>query len=146
MTHFDHILIIGFGGPENREEIMPFLEHVTRNRNIPEARLKEVAHHYQKVGGFSPYNTYTFQLAEKLKASLLADGMGLPVFVGMRNWHPFLDVSLSDIKIRGFKKGVGIILAPHRSETSYERYIQNVRDARQAVEATEIEYQYLKPW
>lgn len=146
MTGFDHILIIGFGGPENREEIMPFLEHVTRNRNIPEARLQEVARHYEKVGGFSPYNAYTFQLADKLKASLLAEGMGLPVFVGMRNWHPFLDVTLSDIKIRGLKKGLGIILAPHRSETSYERYIQNVKDARQAVEAEGIEYQYLKPW
>lgn len=146
MKSFDHVLIIGFGGPTQREEILPFLEHVARGRNIPEERLKEVSHHYEAVGGLSPYNAYTFQLAEKLKAALQADGFALPVFVGMRNWHPFLDEPLSDIKVRGLKKGVGIILAPHRSETSYERYIQNVNDARQAVGAAEVQYEYLKPW
>ncbi len=146
MKIFDHVLIIGFGGPTRREDILPFLEHVARGRNIPEARLKEVLHHYERVGGFSPYNAYTFQLAEKLKAALQSEGAGIPVFVGMRNWHPFLDEALSEIKIRGLKRGAGIILAPHHCETSYERYIQNVDEARKAVGAVETQYQYLKPW
>ncbi len=146
MKIFDHVLIIGFGGPTRREDIRPFLEHVARGRNIPEERLKEVLHHYERVGGFSPYNAYTFQLAEKLKTALQAEGAALPVFVGMRNWHPFLDETLSEIKIRGLKRGAGIILAPHHCETSYERYIQNVDEARKAVGAVETQYQYLKPW
>lgn len=143
---FDHVLVIGFGGPTRLEEVRPFLEEVTRGRNIPEERLREVLHHYEMVGGYSPYNTYTFQLVDQLKKALASSQINLPVFVGMRNWHPFLKETLSDIKRNGFRKGIGIILAPHRSETSFERYVQNVEDAKQFTHAREIQYTYLDPW
>src|SRR5665213_3651378 len=53
---YDAILIVGFGGPEKREDVMPFLENVTRGRNIPTERLLEVAEHYDHFGGISPIN------------------------------------------------------------------------------------------
>lgn len=142
----DHVLVIGFGGPTAPEEVMPFLREVARGRNIPEERLAEVRRHYEEVGGFSPYNRYTFDLVERLRKALESSGFVLPVFVGMRNWHPFLRETLSQIKSRGLKKGIGVILAPHRCEASYERYIRDVEEAKRHVPAAGIEYTYIRPW
>ncbi len=143
---FDHILLIGFGGPTRPDEVTPFLEEVTRGLRIPETRLQEVAHHYEQTGGSSPYNAHAFQLMKKLKPSLAAAGAALPVFIGMRNWHPFLKETMQEIKQRGLKKGLGLILAPHRSPASFEKYLNNVEEAKQNAGAQEVRYDYLKPW
>lgn len=144
--NFDHILVIGFGGPTKPEEIRPFIENVTRGIPIPEERLKEVEHHYHEVGGFSPYNVYTFRLFHKLGEKLAQDGSSLPLFIGMRNWDPYLKDTMAEIKSRGLKKGIGVILAPHRSDASFEKYIRNVEDAKKTAGAEDILYEYLPSW
>lgn len=146
MSAFDHILVIGFGGPTKPEEIRPFLEVVTRGRNIPQERLDDVAHHYEVIGGRSPYNEYTFRLIKALEDQLLNEGIHLPVFVGMRNSNPFLKDTLTTIKARGLKKGIALILAPHRSEVSYDRYLQNLEEAKKDADATHLEYFGVEPW
>ena len=143
---FDHILVIGFGGPTKPEEVEPFLEEVTRGLNIPEARLQEVRHHYEAVGGRSRYNEHIFALATKLEERLRARGVTKPVFVGMRNWHPFLNDVMRDIQQRSLKRGIGVILAPHRSYASFERYLQNIENAKVHASAQDIQYDYLPPW
>ncbi len=142
----DHLLMIGFGGPTSPQEIQPFLEEVTRGLHIPSSRLREVAHHYEAVGGRSPYNEYTLRLFEKLQAGLQARGITLPVFLGMRNWHPFLKDTLADIQRRRLTHGLGIVLAPHRSFASFEKYLNNVEDAKAHAGAAHIRYEYLQPW
>lgn len=142
---FDHILVIGFGGPTQPDEIWPFLQNVTRGIPIPEERLRSVEHHYHAVGGRSPYNEYTFRLLDKLREKLSQEKIFLPVFVGMRNWHPLMTDTLREIKQQGLKRGIGVILAPHRSDASYEKYIRTVEEAKKNADA-EIEYVYLKPW
>jgi ferrochelatase len=143
---FDHILVIGFGGPTRPEEVLPFLKVVTKGSNVPEERLAQVAKHYEATGGSSPYNEHTFRLVEKLKKSLKADGVMLPVFTGMRNWHPFLAETLAGIKQRGFVKGIGVILAPHRSQASFDRYVRSVDEAIAETGAAGLKFDYLKPW
>ena len=66
-SKYDHILIIGFGGPTRKEDLMPYLRIVAQGRNIPESRLKAVAHHYELIGGVSPYNDHTFRLIEGIR-------------------------------------------------------------------------------
>ncbi|MDP3920961.1 MAG: ferrochelatase [Candidatus Omnitrophota bacterium] len=143
---YDHILLIGFGGPTSPEEVRPFLENVARGRRIPEARLHEVAHHYEAIGGSSPYNEYTFRFAGALRRELIAAEEPLPIYVGMRNWNPFLRDTLREIKRNGATKGIAIILATHRSEASCRRYKQNLRDAQAAAAAQDIAYDYVGPW
>ncbi len=145
MNQFDHILFIGFGGPEKPGDIRPFLEEVTRGLPIPKERLDDVAHHYTAIGGRSPYNEYTYRLIEKVKAALKANGVELPIFVGMKNWHPFLKDTLTEIKHRGLKRGVGVILASQRCDASYEKYIRAVDDAKKESGAA-AEYIYLPNW
>jgi ferrochelatase len=138
----DAVLLIAFGGPTGPGEIRPFLELVTRGRRIPPERLEEVAHHYEQMpGARSPLNELTERQAAALRQALARRGRSLPVFVGMRNWHPFLRDTLAAMTGAGHRRALGIILSPFRSEASWERYKEDVAAARAGVPgATEVAF------
>ena len=142
----DHVLFIGFGAPANAEDVPAFLQEVTRGLNIPQARLDDVAHHYAAVGGGSPYNAYAMQLVDAVRAKLATDGFALPVAIGMRNWRPFLRDVVREQHQQGRRSGIGVILAPHRSYSSFGKYIENIEDAKIAADARDLQSQYLAPW
>lgn len=142
----DHLLMIGFGGPTKPGEVVPFLEELTRGLPIPPARLRDVAHHYEMVGGRSPYNEYTLRLFNKLEAGLRARGVTVPMFLGMRHWHPFLKDTIADIARRDLTHGLGVILAPHRSDASFNKYVRAVDEAKAAASTHALQYTYLPPW
>src|SRR5215216_3232545 len=91
---FDAVLIVSFGGPQGRADIRPFLENVLRGRRIASGRVDEVAHHYELFDGISPITELTTRQADGLRARLVAAGCPLPVYIGMRNWHPLLPDTL----------------------------------------------------
>jgi len=132
---FDAVLLIAFGGPTAEHEIRPFLANVTRGRPIPPARLEEVAHHYEKMGGRSPLNELTLRQAEALRARLAADGLDLPVHVGMRNWHPYLAETLRSMRAAGVERVLGVILSAHDSEAGWQRYVADVASAQSEIRA-----------
>ncbi len=139
---FDHLLLIGFGGPTCPEEVRPFLERLARGTKIPEERLRKVESQYEQSGGFSPYNRHALRLAQKLQEKLPKT----PVFLGMRNWHPWLSDVLKEIHQKGLRRGLGIILAPHRSPASHDRYLRSLEEARREARAPELGYSILHPW
>ena len=143
----DAVLLIAFGGPTATAEIRPFLELVTRGRRIPPERLDEVAHHYaQMPGGASPLNALTEAQADGLRRALAAGGRpALPVFVGMRNWHPFLQETLAAMAARGHRRALGIVLSSFRTEASWDRYLADVAAAR-AQTAGAPEVVFAPPW
>jgi ferrochelatase len=142
----DGVLLIAFGGPTAPAEIRPFLEIVTRGRRIPSERLEEVAYHYaQMPGGCSPFNALTESQAAGLRAALAAEGRTLPVFVGMRNWHPFLHETLAAMAGRGHRRALGIILSSFRTEASWERYVADVAAARARIPGAP-EIVFALPW
>jgi ferrochelatase len=125
----DSVLLVAFGGPGAPEEIRPFLEIVARGRRIPPERLEEVARHYEAMpGGRSPLRALTEAQAAGLRAAL---GGALPVFVGMRNWHPFLHDTLAEMTAGGHRRALGIILSSFRTEASWDRYAADVAGARE---------------
>jgi protoporphyrin/coproporphyrin ferrochelatase len=140
------VLFISFGGPEKREDVMPFLEIVTRGRGIPRERLEEVAHHYEVIGGKSPINAITAAQARALQAELTRRGTPLPVYVGQRNWHPFLEDSLRRMTEDGITRAIGFITAAHRSEASLERYVRAVESALDAVGPKAPAVDFVRPW
>jgi hypothetical protein len=89
----DALLLVSFGGPEGPEDVMPFLRNVTRGRDISDARLAEVAAHYDAFGGRSPINGQNRELLAKLAADLAP----LPVYWGNRNWAPCLTRALAPV-------------------------------------------------
>ncbi|HVN84349.1 MAG TPA: ferrochelatase [Candidatus Binatia bacterium] len=143
---FDSVLLIAFGGPTRMEEVRPFLANVTYGRPIPAARLDAVVHHYELIGGRSPLNDHTERQAIALAAGLRRGGPALPVFVGMRNWHPYLHETLADMAARGLHRAVGVILSAQQNEAGWNRYQDNVAAARAKVSARAPEVVYAPPW
>jgi len=122
----DAVLLLAFGGPTRPEEIRPFLANVTRGRSIPADRLDAVAHHYEEIGGRSPLNDLTFDQARALRRALPS----LPVYVGMRNWAPYIADTIAEMTMNGVRRAVGLVLSPHANEASRERYVETVTEAR----------------
>ena len=146
---FDAVILIAFGGPQGPDDIRPFLANVLRGRNIPPARVEEVAHHYELFGGVSPLTAFTMKQAEGLRTRLEAAGSPLPVFVGMRNWHPYLKDTIAVMSRAGMRRAVGFIAAAHGSYSSCQQYKENVRDARREVIASglaDVEITYAQGW
>ncbi len=138
----DAVLLIAFGGPTRPDEIRPFLRNVTRGRRIPEERLEVVAHHYELLGGKSPMNELTFRQAEGLRRELGST----PVYVGMRNWEPCLAGMIRQMTWDGRRDVAGLILSPHASEASRERYIGSVDEACAAMGARAPVLRYAPSW
>jgi ferrochelatase len=146
MSAIDAVLLIAFGGPTAPHEIRPFLEIVTRGRRIPPERLEEVAHHYERMpGSRSPLNELTDRQATALRRALARRGLRVPVFVGMRNWHPFLRETLAAMASAGHRHAVGVILSPFRCEASWERYMKDVAAARREMPGAP-EVTFAPPW
>ena len=146
---FDAVLLIAFGGPQAPADIRPFLENVLRGRRVAPGRLDEVVHHYEAVGGRSPITELTLAQAAGLRERLAAAGESLPVYVGMRNWHPFLADTLAEMSRAGVRRAVGVIAAAHRSYSSCAQYRENVADARTALARAglaDVEVTYVSDW
>jgi ferrochelatase len=127
---FDSVLIVSFGGPQGLADIRPFLANVLRGRRVNPERVEEVAQHYELFGGVSPITEITRRQARGLEARLADLGQPLPVFVGMRNWHPLLPDTLRDMHAAGLRNAVGFIAAAQHSYSSCQQYRENVLAAR----------------
>ena len=90
MADYDAFLLVSFGGPEGPDDVMPFLQNVTRGRGIPPERLEAVAEHYYAVGGVSPINQQCRDLIAAIGKDFAAAGVDLPIYWGNRNWDPYL--------------------------------------------------------
>lgn len=144
---FDAVVLIGFGGPREPAEIRPFLTNVFRGRSIPAERLEHVVGHYELFDGVSPITEITLRQAEGLRRRLT--GSNLPVYVGMRNWHPFLEDTLKQMSTDGVRRALGVMLAAHHSYSSCGQYKQNVVQARETLGAEgvrDIEVTYVAGW
>jgi protoporphyrin/coproporphyrin ferrochelatase len=129
-TTFDSVLIVSFGGPLGPDDIRPFLANVLRGRRVAPGRVEEVAHHYELFGGVSPITELTRRQADGLRERLSAAGAPLPVFVGMRNWHPYLADTLAEMHAAGLRRAIGFIAAAQHSYSSCQQYRENVAAAR----------------
>jgi len=127
-------------------EVRPFLDNVLRGRPLPPERIETVVHHYEIIGGKSPFNELTFRQAQALEAQLRAEGVVLPVYVGMRTWTPYLQDTLQRMAADGVRRAVGIIMAPHQTEASWGRYERAVAAAREAMGAPAPEVDHVDEW
>jgi ferrochelatase len=149
MVPFDAVLVIAFGGPQGPADVRPFLANVLRGRRVAPERVESVAHHYELFGGVSPLTALTLAQADGLASRLRERGHLLPVYVGMRNWHPFLADTLAEMSRAGVRRAIGFIAAAHRSYSSCTQYRENVRDARAALRQAglpDVEITYVGDW
>ena len=105
-TSYDAVVLVSFGGPEKRADVMPFLDNVLRGRHVPEARKLEVAEHYYHFGGVSPINQHNREIIAALRQVLADREIRLPIYFGNRNWHPLLADTFAGMRDDGITQVV----------------------------------------
>ncbi len=132
---YDALLLVSFGGPEGPQDVVPFLENVTRGKGIPRERLVEVGAHYSAFGGISPINVQNKVLLDALRADLEVAGLSLPVYWGNRNWDPYLADTLREMREDGIARALCLVTSAYASYSGCRQYRENLADASAAVEA-----------
>lgn len=132
---YDALLLLSFGGPEQPADVLPFLENVTRGRNIPRERLLQVAEHYHHFGGRSPINDQNRRLIADLRRELADHGLRLPLYWGNRNWHPFLADTLRQMAADGVRQSLAFVTSAFGSYSGCRQYLNDIERARAAVGA-----------
>lgn len=135
MPPFDALLLLSFGGPEGPEQVMPFLENVTRGRGIPPERLAAVAEHYLHFGGVSPINGINRALIDEIRAELAERGDELPVYFGNRNWHPFVEQTVAAMTSDGVRRAAVFTTSAWGGYSGCAQYQEDIVRARAAVGA-----------
>ena len=130
---YDAVLVVSFGGPEGRDDVLPFLENVLRGRNVPRERMLAVAEHYYHFGGVSPINEQNRQLVAALQSELAEHGPSLPVYWGNRNWRPLLPETIGRMAADGVKRGLAFFTSAFSSYSGCRQYLENLDAARAEV-------------
>ena len=125
MSKYDALLIVSFGGPEKRDDVIPFLENVLRGRNVPRERMLEVAEHYYHFDGRSPINDQNRALMDALRGVVK-----IPIYWGNRNWHPMLADTMRQMSDDGIKRAVAFVTSAFGSYSGCRQYIEDIERAR----------------
>ncbi|MFJ1567122.1 ferrochelatase [Streptomyces erythrochromogenes] len=136
---YDALLLLSFGGPEGPDDVVPFLENVTRGRGIPRERLKEVGQHYFGFGGVSPINGQNRELLDALRKDFAGHGLDLPVYWGNRNWAPYLDDVMREMAADGRRRIAVLATSAYASYSGCRQYRENLADALAALEQDGVE-------
>jgi ferrochelatase len=126
MPAYDAFLLLSFGGPEGPDDVLPFLANVTRGRGVPQERLAEVAEHYHAYGGVSPINAQNRALLKSIGAAFAADGIDLPLYWGNRNWHPFLEDTVRQLKADGARRVIAFVTSAYSSYSACRQYLDDI--------------------
>ncbi|MET9891820.1 ferrochelatase [Streptomyces sp. NPDC006465] len=138
-TPYDALLLLSFGGPEGRDEVVPFLENVTRGRGIPKERLKEVGQHYFLFDGISPINDQNRALLDALRKDFAEHGLDLPVYWGNRNWAPYLTDALREMVADGRRRILVLATSAYASYSGCRQYREDLAGALAVLEGEGLE-------
>ena len=133
MTTYDALLVVSFGGPEGPDDVVPFLENVTRGRGIPRERLTEVGAHYNLFGGVSPINAQCRALITAVERELAATGRSMPIYWGNRNWHPMLADTMRTMRDDGVRHALAFVTSAWSSYSACRQYLDDIESARASV-------------
>jgi protoporphyrin/coproporphyrin ferrochelatase len=126
---YEAMLLVSFGGPERPEDVIPFLENVTRGRGIPRERLAEVGEHYARLGGRSPINDQCRALIRALQDDLARHGVDVPIYWGNRNWDPYLRDTVTQMATDGVMRAAAVLTSAYSSYSGCRQYRENLFDA-----------------
>src|ERR1700753_3958594 len=143
---FDAVLLLSFGGPEGPEQVRPFLENVTRGRNVPPERLDDAAGHYRHCGGVSPINGINRALIAQLEAELGDRGLDLPVYFGNRNWDPYVEETVATMRDDGVRRAAVFTTSAWSGYSSCTQYVEDIARARRAAGPDAPELVKLRPY
>jgi protoporphyrin/coproporphyrin ferrochelatase len=129
LSPYDTVLLLSFGGPEQPDDVLPFLRNVTGGRGIPDERLEQVAEHYHHFGGRSPINEQNRALLAAVRSELSRRGVDVPVVWGNRNWAPFVTDTLREAHEAGARSVVTLTTSAFSSYSSCRQYREDLAGA-----------------
>lgn len=129
---YDAVLLVSFGGPEGPDDVMPFLDNVTRGRGVPSERLEEVATQYDSFGGVSPINAQNQALLAALRAELDRRGRDIPLVWGNRNWSPYIEETVRELTEAGHHRVLALATSAYSSYSACRQYLEDIERARAA--------------
>jgi ferrochelatase len=133
------VLLLAHGTPETVEQVPEYLRNITGGRELPEAVVQEVKHRYALIG-HSPLTEITLRQGE-----LLSEWLQLPVYVGMRNWHPYIADVMKRMRTDGVERVIAICLAPQNSRTSVGLYRKAVNSQAEGIQVEFVESWHDEP-
>ena len=139
------VLVMAYGGPDNLEEVEPYLMDVRGYRTTAPEIVHEVRERYREIGGRSPILERTQAQADALQSVLNEHGYDFRVFVGMRHWHPFIPDTLTAMREQGIDRTVGLVMAPHYSRMSIQAYFNKIEEAKSGMQVARIHDWHLLP-
>lgn len=142
--HYDALLLLSFGGPEGPDDVIPFLENVTRGRNIPRERLDEVAEHYLHFGGVSPINEQNRALIAALRDELRRQEILLPVYFGNRNWEPYVTDTIAQMRADGVQRALVFVTSAFSSYSGCRQYREDVVRAVDTLGISDITFDKIR--
>lgn len=142
LNDYDALLVLSFGGPEGEDEVIPFLENVTRGRGIPRERLAQVGEHYFHFGGVSPINGQNRELIANIEAELARRGIELPVYFGNRNWRPFAEDAAKQLLDDGHRNVLVFATSAWGGYSACRQYDEDIQQIREVTP----EITYTKLW
>jgi ferrochelatase len=141
---YDALLVLSFGGPEGPDDVLPFLENVTRGRGVPKERLMQVADHYLHFGGISPINAQNRALISSLESELRGHGLDLPIYFGNRNWHPFLKDTMCEMAAQSVKRCLVLVTSAFSSYSGCRQYREDIARADDELGGTGIVFDKIR--
>src|ERR1044071_8643752 len=139
------LLAMAYGGPNNIDEVEPYLLDVRGYRPTASEIIHEVRERYREIGGRSPIFERTQDQASTIEAALNKSGEDFKAFVGMRHWHPYIKDTLTEMCAQGISQVVGLVMAPHYSRMSIGAYFKKIEEANLPIEVVRVEDWHLEP-
>lgn len=139
------LLVMAYGGPDNLDEVEPYLMDVRGYRATAPEIVHEVRERYREIGGRSPILQRTRAQADAIEWALNEQGHDFKAFVGMRHWHPFIKDTLAEMRVQGIDRTVGLVMAPHYSRMSIEAYFKKIEEANAGMQIARIDDWHLLP-
>lgn len=140
MTENTAVMLLAYGGPDSLDDIPDYLLDIRGGRHTPQELIDEISERYHLIGGCSPLLNITKSVGKKLEQSV-----GLPVYIGMRHWHPFIKDVVPQMIDDSIQNIIAICMAPHYSMLSIAKYRENLEAAITKNDA-DINVQFIESW
>jgi ferrochelatase len=136
----DAVILLAYGGPDSLDDIPAYLLDIRGGRHTPQHLIDEITERYRLIGGRSPLLSITRSLATKLERIIR-----LPVYVGMRHWHPYIGDVVAQMMDDGVRRIITICMAPHYSSMSIGAYRSRLDEAVVAA-GREVAVDFVESW
>ncbi len=126
LAPYTAVLFASYGGPDQPDDVLPFMRNATRGKGIPDERLVQVSEHYMLFGGKSPINERNAELMAAVQGELLRRGIDVPVVIGNRNWKPFFADTVASLVADGHTRVVALATSAYQSYSSCRQYCEDL--------------------